>query len=397
MTYSAQFRKRIEEDLEQIRESDLYKEERVLESAQGAEVDTEEGRTVNFCANNYLGLANHPEIISAVAEGMKARGFGVAAARFICGTQDIHKQLEKRISRLLGTEATILYTSCFDANGGLFEALMGPEDCVISDELNHASIIDGIRLSRAGRSIYRHIDMEDLESKLRQAADLRSRMIATDGVFSMQGDLAPLPEICDLAEEYDALVMVDDSHATGLIGQTGRGTPEHFGEAMRIDVLTSTLAKAMGGATGGFTTGRKRIIEMLRQRSRPYLFSNSVAPPMIYGALKAIDLLESSTELVTTLRENTRYFRGLITASGFTIPKGIHPIIPIMLGDEQKTIEMARQLNRRGIFVVGFSYPVVPRGQARIRVQISAAHTREQLDRAAQTFSEVARELHVLA
>jgi glycine C-acetyltransferase len=397
MSYGARFRSRIEQDLEQIRKSGLYKNERVLESSQGAEIDTEEGRTINFCANNYLGLASDPQLIGAVTEGMRARGFGVAAARFICGTQDIHKRLERRISRFLRTEAAILYVSCFDANGGLFEALLGPEDCVISDELNHASIIDGIRLSKAARSIYRHIDMENLESKLRQAQDYRSRLIATDGVFSMQGDLAPLTRICDLAEKYDALVMVDDSHATGLIGRTGRGTPEHFGEEERIDVLTSTLAKAMGGATGGFTTGRRSIIELLRQKSRPYLFSNSVAPPMIYGALKAIEILERSTELVTKLRENSLYFRKLITAAGFTIPEGIHPIVPILMGDERKTIEMARELYRRGIFVVGFSYPVVPRGQARIRVQISAAHTREQLDLAVQAFSEVARELHVIA
>ncbi len=394
--YQDEFRDWLSAELEQIRSSGLYKDERIIISPQGADVSTSSGEVINFCANNYLGLADNPEIIDAVANGLADHGFGMASVRFICGTQDIHKELEARISRFLGTEDTILYTSCFDANGGLFETLLGPEDCVISDALNHASIIDGIRLCKAQRKVYAHMDMEDLERKLKDAADARFRMIATDGVFSMHGDLAPLPQICELAERYRALVMVDDSHATGLIGPTGRGTPEHFGVADRIDIVTSTLGKAMGGASGGFTTGRRDLVALLRQRSRPYLFSNTVAPPVVIGTLKALDILEAAPELVRKLAGNTQYFRERMQAEGFKITAGIHPIVPIMLGDEKRTVAMARRMNEEGIFVVGFSYPVVPRGEARIRVQVSAAHTREHLDRAIRTFVQVAREVGVL-
>lgn len=374
----------------------MYKDERVIVSPQSSSVSTIGGDAINMCANNYLGLADNPEIVEASIEGMRQRGFGMASVRFICGTQDLHKTLERRIARFLGTEDAILYTSCFDANGGLFETLLGSDDCVISDALNHASIIDGVRLCKAERKIYQHLDMADLEARLKEAAGKRFRMIATDGVFSMHGDLAPLPEICDLAEKHEAMVMVDDSHATGLIGPTGRGTPEHFGVQDRVDILTSTLGKAVGGASGGFTTGPKELVEMLRQRSRPYLFSNSVAPAVVAGSLKALDLLESSPALVQRLAENTAYFRREMTTRGFSIKAGIHPIVPIMLGDEKMTVEMARRLNERGIFVVGFSYPVVPRGQARIRVQISAAHTREQLERAIRMFVAVGEEIGLL-
>jgi glycine C-acetyltransferase len=396
MAVSNRFTSWLESEISQIRASGMYKEERVITSAQSSNVSTDSGPAVNMCANNYLGLAGDAEVRAAAAEGLRQRGFGMASVRFICGTQDLHKTLEARIARFLGTEDAILYTSCFDANGGLFETLLGADDCVISDALNHASIIDGLRLCKAERKIYQHANMAELEERLREASGKRFRMIATDGVFSMHGDLAELPAICDLAEKYDALVMVDDSHATGLIGPTGRGTPEHFGLQQRVDVLTSTLGKAMGGASGGFTTGRRQIVELLRQRSRPYLFSNSVPPVVVAGTLKALDMLESRPELVKTLAENTAYFRNEMTSRGFNIKKGIHPIVPIMLGDERLTVEMARLLNERGIFVVGFSYPVVPKGQARIRVQISAAHTREELDRAIRMFVEVGTKLGVL-
>lgn len=390
---NTQFTAWLQSELQKIRESGLYKGERIIISPQGPEVTTTTDTTLNFCANNYLGLANHPAIIEAAQEGLKKYGFGLSSVRFICGTQQAHKELEEKLSHFLGTEDTILYTSCFDANGGLFETLLAPEDCVISDALNHASIIDGIRLCKAQRKVYRHADMSDLEEKLKEASGARFRMVATDGVFSMHGDLALLPGICELAEKYDALVMVDDSHATGLIGPAGRGTPEHFGVTDRIDILTSTLGKAMGGASGGFTTGHREIIELLRQRSRPYLFSNTLAPAVVAGTLKALELLQSSPQLVQKLAENTRYFRTEMKARGFDIKEGIHPIVPILIGDEVLTAQMAREMNRKGIFVVGFSYPVVPRGEARIRVQISAAHTRPQLDLAIQTFAEVATEL----
>lgn len=386
----------LQKELENLKETGLFKEEKEILSPQGATIKTPSGDNLNFCANNYLGLANHPEIIWAVMSGLKERGFGMASVRFICGTQDIHKQLEKKISAFLGTEDTILYSSCFDANGGLFETLLGTEDVVISDALNHASIIDGVRLCKAERKVYKHGDMNELEQHLKDTEKMRFRMIATDGAFSMHGDIAPLPRICELAEKYDALVMVDDSHATGFFGPTGRGTAEHYGVQHRIDIITSTMGKAMGGATGGFTTGRAEIIAYLRQRSRPYLFSNSVAPPVVYGTLKAFDIIEKHPELVSTLAENTRYFRAEMTRRGFQIKEGIHPIVPIMLGEEKRTVQMAREMNARGIFVVGFSYPVVPRGEARIRVQLSAAHTREQLDRAISTFEEVGKKLGVL-
>ncbi len=396
MQHNPKYESWLRDELQQIREAGLCKEERVIVSPQNSLVRTETGEAVNMCANNYLGLADHPEILNAARDGLQSHGFGMASVRFICGTQDLHKQLEARIAQFLGTEDAILYTSCFDANGGLFETLLGPDDCVISDELNHASIIDGVRLCKAQRKIFRHLDMQDLEVRLSESTDRRFRLVATDGVFSMHGDLAPLPDICDLAGKYDALVMVDDSHATGLMGPTGRGTPEHFGVQSRIDILTSTLGKAMGGASGGFTAGSASMVSLLRQRSRPYLFSNTLAPVVVAGTLKALELLQERPELLAKLSGNTSYFRSKMTERGFRIKPGIHPIVPIMLGDERLTVEMARRLNELGIFVVGFSYPVVPRGQARIRVQISAAHTREQLDRAIATFESVGRELAVL-
>jgi len=359
-------------------------------------VKVPEGEVINFCANNYLGLSSHEEIVKAAEKGLQERGFGMSSVRFICGTQDIHKQLETRISEFLGTEGTILYGSCFDANGGLFETLLGEEDVVISDALNHASIIDGVRLSKANRKVYQHGDMADLEEQLKASSNLRIRMIATDGAFSMDGDLAPLDKICALAERHDAVVMVDDSHATGFIGKGGRGTPEHFGVIDKVDIITSTMGKALGGATGGFTSGRKHIIEYLRQRSRPYLFSNSVAPPVVYASLKALDLIALRGDLRKTLEENTRYFREKMRARGFSIAEGFHPIVPIMLGDAKLAQDVARDMLAHGIYVIGFSYPVVPKGKARIRVQISAAHTREQLDKAIEAFSAVGKKYGVI-
>src|SRR5262245_33760156 len=390
------FKDHLQKELSSIRESGMFKDEKVIVSSQSSSIETSDGPALNFCANNYLGLANHPEIIESVQEGLRKRGFGMASVRFICGTQDIHKELEQKISEFLKTDDTILYSSCFDANGGLFETLLGAEDAIISDALNHASIIDGIRLCKAERKLYQHSNLADLEAKLREASGARHRMIMTDGAFSMHGDLALLPEICDLAEKYDALVAVDDSHATGFFGPTGRGTPEHFGVQDKVDVITSTMGKAMGGATGGFTTGRAEIITMLRQRSRPYLFSNSVAPPVVYGTLKVFELIQRYPELIRILKENTRYFRNEMTRRGFQIKEGIHPIVPIMLGDEKRTQQMAQEMKSRGIFVVGFSFPVVPRGEARIRVQLSAAHTMAQLDRAIQTFEEVGKLVGVI-
>ncbi|MEJ2147568.1 MAG: glycine C-acetyltransferase [Acidobacteriota bacterium] len=394
--YTDQVKTIYQAELDDIQAKGLYKKERLILSPQGARVDTPEGEAINLCANNYLGLADHPELIAAAQEALDRRGYGMASVRFICGTQDIHKELEERIARFFRTEGAILYASCFDANGGLFETLLGPDDVVISDALNHASIIDGVRLCKAQRKIYRHADMAELEERLRESSKMRIRLIASDGAFSMHGDLAPLPQICDLAERYDAMVMIDESHATGFIGATGRGTPEHFGVEGRIDIITSTLGKAVGGASGGFTTGRREIVDLLRQRSRPYLFSNSVAPPVVAASIKALELIERSRDLVEKLQENTRYFRQNMTDAGFRIQEGIHPIVPIMIGQEAPTVEMARKLNERGIFVVGFSYPVVPRGEARIRVQVSAAHTREQLDRAIQAFTEVGREVGLI-
>ncbi len=388
--------KELKQTLDEIRESGLYKSERSITSAQQARISVDDRQVLNMCANNYLGLADNNEIIAAVKKGLDERGFGMASVRFICGTQDIHQELEKKISAFFDTDDTILYSSCFDANGGLFETLLGREDAVISDALNHASIIDGIRLCKAVRHRYAHSDMEQLESCLKEAAGARTRMIATDGVFSMDGDYARLDEICDLAEKYEALVMVDDSHATGFVGPTGRGTAELFDVRDRIDIITSTLGKALGGASGGFTTGRGRIIELLRQRSRPYLFSNSLAPPIVTAAIKTIELLESSGSSRSTLRENTAFFREKIAAAGFTIKAGSHPIVPIMLGDAKLAQEMAANLLDEGVYAVGFFYPVVPKGQARIRVQISAAHSREDLNFALEKFSKVGKELNVI-
>ena len=382
----------LEDELRSIEEGGLLKSEKVITASQGAKVATTDGEALNFCANNYLGLADDPEVLEAVRKGMETHGFGMASVRFICGTQDIHKELERRLTEFMGTEDTILYTSCFDANTGLFETLLGPEDALISDSLNHASIIDGVRLCRAQRKIYQHADMADLKERLKETQDARFRLIATDGVFSMQGDLAPLKEICDLADEYDALVMVDDSHATGFVGPNGRGTPEEMGAIDRVDVVTSTLGKALGGASGGYTTGKKEIVAVLRQRSRPYLFSNTLAPPIVAGALKALELAQARPELRGRLWENTAYFRARMTELGFDIIPGTHPIVPVMVRDELRNVAMAESMNKRGIFVVSFSFPVVPRGQARIRVQISAAHTREQLDTVLSAFEESGRE-----
>ncbi|MBN2475679.1 MAG: glycine C-acetyltransferase [Pirellulales bacterium] len=384
------------DQLQQIRQAGLFKSERVITSPQRARVDVLEHEPVlNLCANNYLGLADHPAVIAAAREALDNWGYGLASVRFICGTQQIHKQLEAKISGFLGTEETILYSSCFDANTGLFETLLGPEDAILSDELNHASIIDGVRLCKARRFRYRNGDMADLRAKLQEAADARFRMIATDGVFSMDGIIADLPGICDLAEEYDALVMVDDSHAVGFLGPRGRGTPEYHAVADRVDVITGTLGKALGGASGGYTSGRKEIIDILRQRSRPYLFSNTLAPPIVAASMKTLDLLTESTELRDRLEENTRLFRRGMTDRGFQITPGEHPIVPIMLGDAVLAGKMADALLLRGIYVVGFSYPVVPEGRARIRVQVSAAHTREDLEFAMDAFYAVKLDLGV--
>ena len=387
----------LDRELAQLREEGLYKDERVIASQQQALVEVADAELLNLCANNYLGLANHPEVIRAAQEGMAERGFGVASVRFICGTQDIHKELEARLSSFLGTEDTILYSSCFDANGGLFETLLGPEDAVISDELNHASIIDGIRLSKAKRFRYANNDMADLERQLRAAEGARFKLIATDGVFSMDGVIADLRSICDLADEYGALVMVDDSHATGFVGEKGRGTHELMGVIDRVDILTGTLGKALGGASGGYTSGRKEIVEWLRQRSRPYLFSNSLAPGVVAASLKVLDMLEDGDALRARLRENSEYFREAMTAAGFTLAGAGHPIVPVMIGDAALAVRMADELLKRGIYVIAFSFPVVPRGQARIRTQMSAAHTRAQLEQAVAAFTEVGKELGVIA
>lgn len=383
-------------ELQSIRELGLYKDERVILGPQAAEIQVKEGEVINFCANNYLGLSSHPKIIEAAHRGLDEWGYGMSSVRFICGTQQIHKDLEKKISEFLGTDDTILYSSCFDANGGLFEAILGPEDVVISDELNHASIIDGIRLCKAERKRFRNSDMSHLEEILKECAGHGRRLIATDGVFSMDGNIAQLDKICDLAGKYDALVMVDDSHATGFIGKTGRGTHEYRDVIGRIDVITSTLGKAMGGASGGFTSGRPEIVEFLRQRSRPYLFSNTLTPSIVLAAITAFDLLRETTELRDRLEENTAYFRERMTSAGFDIKPGSHPIVPIMLGDAKLAHGVAKDLLADGIYVIGFSYPVVAKGQARIRVQISAAHTREHLDAAIEAFARVGKAHKVL-
>ena len=386
----------LSEELKTIQKSGLWKNEKLIKGAQGSDVQTLQGEMINFCANNYLGLADNEEIKESVIKGMEEYGFGMASVRFICGTQDIHKDLEDVISGFMGTQDTILYTSCFDANAGLFETILGPEDAVISDSLNHASIIDGIRLCKAQRKVYAHSDMNQLEQQLRDTQSSRFRLIATDGVFSMQGDLAELDQICDLAEKYDALVMVDDSHATGFLGESGRGTAEVFGVVDKVDIVTSTLGKTLGGASGGFTTGKGEIIEYLRQRSRPYLFSNTIAPPIVLGAIKAFEILTNNPVLRQTLWSNTEYFRSSINSLGFDIIDGIHPIVPVMVRDEIKTVKLADEINKEGIFVVGFSFPVVPRGEARIRVQISAAHTKRHLDKALSVFEEKGKALGII-
>jgi glycine C-acetyltransferase len=382
--------------LAEIRSAGLYKEERIIESPQGASVRVQGREVLNFCANNYLGLSDHPLILKAAHRALDERGYGLSSVRFICGTQDIHKQLERKVSSFLGTEDTILYGSCFDANGGLFETLLGPEDAVISDALNHASIIDGVRLCKARRLRYEHDNLEDLELKLKESADARLRMIATDGVFSMDGDIARLDRICDLADEHRAMVMVDDSHASGFVGPTGRGTHEHRGVIGRVDVITSTLGKALGGASGGFSSGRKPIIDLLRNRSRPYLFSNTLAPPIVMASIAVLDLLSGSSELRDRLQANTARFRAGMDAAGFKLRPGTHPIVPIMLGEAKLAVEFARRLLEEGIYAIGFCYPVVPEGAARIRTQISAAHLPADIDRAIAAFSKVARELAVI-
>ena len=386
----------LQSELDEIRTAGLYKGERVIDTPQSARVGV--GRTapvLNMCANNYLGLASHPEVIAAAHEALDEWGYGLASVRFICGTQKIHKQLEEKLSEFLGTEDTILYTSCFDANGGLFETMLGSEDAVISDELNHASIIDGVRLCKAKRFRYKNNDMADLASKLEAAKGARRILIVTDGVFSMDGYLANLPAICDLADEHGALVMVDDSHAVGFMGARGRGTHEHHDVMGRIDIITGTLGKALGGASGGYTSGRAEIIEYLRQRSRPYLFSNTVAPSIVAGSIKAIDLLNESTELRDRLEANTKFFRDQMAGSGFEILEGTHPITPIMLGDAALASRFADAMLEKGVYVVGFSFPVVPQGKARIRTQISAAHTREDLEFAIVKFGEVKTDLEI--
>lgn len=393
------FYKQLNSDLETARAEGLFKEERIITSAQQADITVADGsHVINFCANNYLGLANHPELIAAAKSGMDTHGFGMASVRFICGTQDSHKQLEKKLANFLGMEDAILYSSCFDANGGLFETLFGAEDAIISDALNHASIIDGVRLCKARRYRYANNDMAELEAQLKQAdADgARFKLIATDGVFSMDGVIADLKSICDLADKYDALVMVDDSHAVGFIGENGRGTHEYCEVMERVDIITGTLGKALGGASGGYTSGKKEVIDWLRQRSRPYLFSNSLAPSIVSATIKVIDMLAEGHDLRARLKENSAYFRERMSAAGFTLAGADHAIIPVMLGDAKLAAEMASRMLDAGIYVVGFSFPVVPKGQARIRTQMSAAHTREQLDKAIDAFIRIGRELGVI-
>ncbi len=390
-------RQRLQTTLAEIDAAGLTKPERVIVTPQGSAIAVKNGKEVlNFCANNYLGLANDPRIVAAAHKALDERGYGLSSVRFICGTQDIHKQLEAAISAFFGTEDTILYGSCFDANGGLFETLLDENDAIISDSLNHASIIDGIRLCKAERFRYTHGDLDELERHLQASQHLRARLIATDGVFSMDGDLADLPRICDLAEKYDAMVMVDESHATGFIGATGRGVPEHHGVLDRIDVITSTLGKALGGASGGFTTGKKEIVALLRQRSRPYLFSNTLAPVIAQASIRALELIDTAHDLRAQLTDNTQHFRLAMTAAGFAIRPGIHPIVPVMLGDARLAQDMARELLDEGVYVIGFSFPVVPKGAARIRVQLSAAHSRAQVDLAIAAFIRVGKRLGVI-
>jgi glycine C-acetyltransferase len=385
-------------ELGQIRESGLWKTERLIASHQGAEITLQDGRRVlNFCANNYLGLSGAPWLERAAKKALEERGYGMSSVRFICGTQDIHRELERKLAGFLGLDDAILYAACFDANGGVFEPLLAADDAIITDQLNHASIIDGVRLCKARRLIYKHADMDDLDAKLREASDARRKIIVTDGVFSMDGDLAPLDQICELADRHEAMVMVDECHSTGFIGRTGRGTPEHFGVHDRVDIVTGTLGKALGGASGGFIASHQEVIDMLRQRSRPYLFSNTLAPMIAGGSIAVLDRLSETTELRDKLEANTRYFREKMTSAGFDIRPGWHPIVPIMLYDAVLSQRMADALLDKGVFVIGFFYPVVPKGQARIRVQVSAAHEREHLDTAVEAFTEVGRELDVIS
>ncbi|MHC4878100.1 MAG: glycine C-acetyltransferase [Planctomycetota bacterium] len=398
---STRFIEHLASELEQIRADGLWKGERIIATPQDAHVAVGNGDAagrpvLNLCANNYLGLADHPEIVAAAHAGLDRWGYGMASVRFICGTQQVHKELEQRLSGFLRTDDTILYSSCFDANGGLFETLLGPEDAVISDELNHASIIDGIRLCKAARHRYRNNDMADLEEQLKQAADARFRLIATDGVFSMDGYLANLPAICELADRYDALAMVDDSHAVGFVGPNGAGTPDHFGVRERIDIVTGTLGKALGGASGGYTSGRAEIVACLRQRSRPYLFSNSLAPPIVATSLKALELISESTDLRQRLADNTQFFRGELATLGYDLLPGEHPIIPVMIGDAAQAGELADALLAEGVYVIAFSYPVVPMEKARIRTQMSAAHSRDDLQFAINAFARVGRSMGLI-
>ena len=389
--------KQLQDKLANIQQAGLYKKERIITNPQGASIRVSAGEEVlNFCANNYLGLSSHPDVIKAAKDALDTHGYGMSSVRFICGTQDIHKNLEKKISEFLGMEDAILYAAAFDANGGFFEPLFDKEDAIISDSLNHASIIDGVRLCKAARYRYANNDMADLEAKLIKAQNQRNRIIVTDGVFSMEGSFAQLDKICDLAEQYDALVMVDDSHSTGFVGKTGRGTHEHCDVMGRVDIITSTLGKALGGAMGGVTSGKKEIIDMLRQRSRPYLFSNSLAPSIVGAASKVIDLLSATTSLKDKLEKNTRYFRAKMMDAGFDIKKGSHPIVPVMLYDAKLAQQMSEELLTEGIYVIGFFFPVVAEGQARIRVQISAAHSRENLDKAIAAFTKIGKELKVI-
>jgi glycine C-acetyltransferase len=387
---------RLREEIKEIKDSGLYKTERIIESPQGAEIKVNGKKVLNFCANNYLGLSSHPKTLKAAHHYLDNRGYGMSSVRFICGTQDIHKELEKKLATFLGTEDTILYVAAFDANGGVFEPLFNEKDAIISDALNHASIIDGVRLCKAQRYRYEHNNMQDLEEKLKESSGLRSRIIVTDGVFSMDGTIAQLDKICDLADKYDAIVMVDESHATGFVGKTGRGTHEYRGVLGRIDIITGTLGKALGGASGGFTSGRKEIIDILRQRSRPYLFSNTLAPSITGASIAVIDMLSETTELRDKLERNTTYFRSKMTEAGFDIKPGEHPIVPIMLYDSVLASTFADRLLKEGIYVIGFFFPVVPKGQARIRVQISAAHETEHLDKAIKAFTSIGRELGVV-
>jgi glycine C-acetyltransferase len=390
----AEFEQQVSQTLQEIKSQGLFKTERVITSPQDAHIAITGGkRVLNMCANNYLGLADHPALIAAAKEALDTHGFGMASVRFICGTQDIHKELEAALTKFLGTEDTILYPSCFDANGGLFETLLADKDAVISDELNHASIIDGIRLCKAQRFRYKHNDMADLETQLTAAKGAQFRLIATDGCFSMDGTIANLGEIVDLAEKHNALTMIDDAHATGFLGKTGRGTHEYRGVVGKIDIITGTLGKALGGASGGYTSGRKAIVDLLRQRSRPYLFSNTIAPPVVAASLKALELLSASTELRDKLEDNTRYFRAALTERGLTIKPGVHPIVPIMIGDAAKSQRFAARMLEKGVYVIGFFFPVVPHGTARVRTQVSAAHSREDLEFAVNAFAETNEEL----